>query len=89
MPWRQPCISPVVSPGYLDIAAQAAHRRPPPPASLLQGFGFDVVELNASDARSKKALQACAEDLVGNTSIADFAAGGELPTPYPTPYPTP
>ena len=24
---------------------------------LLQGFGFDVVELNASDARSKKALQ--------------------------------
>ena len=47
---------------------------------LLQGFGFDVVELNASDARSKKALQACAEDLVGNTSIADFAAGGEPPT---------
>ena len=26
---------------------------------VLQGFGFDVVELNASDARSKKALQAC------------------------------
>ena len=55
------------------------------PAYLLtylrpQGFGFDVVELNASDARSKKALQACAEDLVGNTSIADFAAGGEQPT---------
>ena len=64
----------------MDIAAQAAHRRPPPPASPLQGFGFDVVELNASDARSKKALQACAEDLVGNTSIADFAAGGEQPT---------
>ena len=39
-----------------------------------------MVELNASDARSKKALQACAEDLVGNTSIADFAAGGEQPT---------
>jgi len=42
----------------------------------LQHCGFDVVELNASDTRSKKALQACAEDLVGNTSIADFAAGG-------------
>ena len=36
-----------------------------------------MVELNASDARSKKALQTCAEDLVGNTSIADFAAGGK------------
>jgi replication factor C subunit 1 len=44
---------------------------------VLQGFGFDVVELNASDARSKKALQTCAEDLVGNTSIADFASGGQ------------
>ena len=43
---------------------------------VLQGFGFDVVELNASDTRSQKALKACAEDLVGNTSIADFAAGG-------------
>ena len=48
---------------------------------VLQGFGFDVVELNASDARSKKALQTCAEDLVGNTSIADFAAGGAPRTP--------
>ena len=48
---------------------------------VLQHCGFDVVELNASDTRSQKALKQCAEDLVGNTSIADFASGGRGATP--------
>lgn len=42
---------------------------------VLAHCGYDVVELNASDTRSQKALKAIAEDLVSNTSIADFASG--------------
>ena len=42
---------------------------------LLQALNYDVVELNASDTRSQKQLQAFAGDMVGNTSIADFADG--------------
>ena len=42
---------------------------------ILAQCGYDVVELNASDTRSEKALKALATDMVGNTSIADFAAG--------------
>ena len=40
---------------------------------LLRHAGYDVVELNASDVRSEKAIKAMAGDMVGNTSIADFA----------------
>jgi replication factor C subunit 1 len=40
---------------------------------VLRQAGYDVVELNASDARSEKAIKAMASDMVGNTSIADFA----------------
>ena len=46
---------------------------------LLARAGFDVVELNASDTRSEKALKNMAADLVSNTSIAGFAAGGTGP----------
>jgi len=42
---------------------------------VLAVSGYDAVELNASDTRSQKALKAMAEDLVGNTSIAEFASG--------------
>ena len=42
---------------------------------LLRHLDYDVVELNASDTRSEKALKAMAVDMVGNTSIADFASG--------------
>ena len=42
---------------------------------VLAQCGYDVVEYNASDTRSKKALEAAASDLVSNTSIADFASG--------------
>ena len=43
-----------------------------------------MVELNASDTRSEKAIKAMAHDMVGNTSIADFATadgahGGRRP----------
>ena len=48
---------------------------------VLAQMGYDVVELNASDTRSEKAIKAMAHDMVGNTSIADFAtaagAGGK------------
>jgi len=43
---------------------------------VLKQAGYDVVELNASDTRSEKSLQAGATDMLGNTSIADFANGG-------------
>ena len=42
---------------------------------ILAQCGYDVVELNASDTRSQKALKEMAGDLVGNTSIAEFATG--------------
>ena len=42
---------------------------------LLTQLGYDVIELNASDTRSEKALKAIAVDMVGNTSISDFAGG--------------
>ena len=42
---------------------------------LLQALYYDVVELNASDTRSQKQLQAFAGDMVASTSIADFADG--------------
>ena len=40
---------------------------------LLKHFGYDIVELNASDTRSEKAIKSMAGDMVGNQSIADFA----------------
>jgi replication factor C subunit 1 len=43
---------------------------------LLSRAGYDVVELNASDTRSEKALKAAATDMVSNTSICGFAGGG-------------
>mmetsp|Transcript_13404 Transcript_13404/g.22279 ORF Transcript_13404/g.22279 Transcript_13404/m.22279 type:complete len:967 (+) Transcript_13404:62-2962(+) len=42
----------------------------------LRQFGYDVVEFNASDTRSEKVLRESATDMLGNTSIADFATGG-------------
>ncbi|CAL4061186.1 unnamed protein product, partial [Meganyctiphanes norvegica] len=37
--------------------------------------GFDFVEFNASDARSKKALDQVVSELLSNTSLSGFAAG--------------
>ena len=36
-------------------------------------LGYDTVELNASDTRSKKSLTAVVSQLLGNTSLNDFA----------------
>ncbi|EOD33929.1 putative clamp loader replication factor C subunit 1 [Emiliania huxleyi CCMP1516] len=43
---------------------------------VLAALGYDVIELNASDTRSKNALQQTAADMLTNTSIAAFATGG-------------
>ena len=40
---------------------------------VLKHAGYDIVELNASDTRSEKAIKSMAGDMVGNQSIADFA----------------
>lgn len=44
--------------------------------AVLLEAGYDVVELNASDTRSQKALQEHVADMMGNTSLASFASGG-------------
>ena len=43
---------------------------------VLRECGYDVVEFNASDTRSQKALKELVSDLVDNRSIADFATKG-------------
>lgn len=35
-------------------------------------LGFDVVELNASDARNKASLDATVRELIGNHTVAEF-----------------
>ena len=45
---------------------------------ILRECGYDVVEFNASDTRSQKALKSLVSDLVDNTSIADYATKGKL-----------
>ncbi|XP_063867736.1 replication factor C subunit 1-like isoform X2 [Scylla paramamosain] len=39
-------------------------------------MGYDVLELNASDARSKKSIDQIVSELLGNKSLAGFATGG-------------
>ncbi|MPC45974.1 Replication factor C subunit 1 [Portunus trituberculatus] len=39
-------------------------------------MGYDVLELNASDARSKKSIDQVVSELLGNKSLAGFATGG-------------
>jgi len=47
---------------------------------ILAQAGYDIVELNASDTRSEKSIKSMANDMVSNTSIADFAtAAGSTP----------
>ena len=36
---------------------------------------YDVVELNASDTRSKKSLDQIVAELLGNTSLAGYVTG--------------
>lgn len=39
-------------------------------------MGYDILELNASDARSKKSIDQIVSELLGNKSLAGFATGG-------------
>lgn len=38
-------------------------------------LGFDIVEFNASDTRSKKQLQSCVSELLSTTSLSPFLGG--------------
>lgn len=38
-------------------------------------LGYDVLELNASDARSKKSLDQIVAELLGNKSLAGYVTG--------------
>lgn len=42
---------------------------------VAQELGFDIVEFNASDTRSKKLLHEEVAQLLSTTSIAGFATG--------------
>ena len=42
---------------------------------MCKEVGFDYVELNASDARSKRRLDEVVAELLSNKSLAGFAGG--------------
>lgn len=57
-----------------------AHRLAIPIASpprCCSAYGYDVLELNASDARSKKVLQESLGGVVGASSLAGFVQKGQ------------
>lgn len=43
--------------------------------------GYDVVEMNASDTRSKKSLHENVREVISNTSLAGFFSGAKKPEP--------